>query len=77
MFVKAILGVFLSFPSDHLFSLFSTNNFEEMLLFSQKAIKHAKLFWKFPSDHIFSPFSTKDVDEMRFFAEKVIKHDTL
>jgi len=45
--------------------------------FSQKAIKHAKLFLKFPSDHIFSPFSTKDLDEMRFFAEKVIKHATL
>ena len=43
VFVKAILGVFLSFPSDHLFSLISTNDLEEMRLFCRKNIKHAKL----------------------------------
>ena len=37
MIVKAILGVFLSFPAaDHLFSLISTNNLEEMRLFCRK-----------------------------------------
>ena len=42
VFVKAILGVFLSFPSDHLFSLISTNNLEEMRLFLQKKLLHIK-----------------------------------
>ena len=41
MFVKAILGVFLRFPSDNIFSLFSINNFEKIRLFSEKVIKHA------------------------------------
>ena len=38
VFVKAILGVFLSFPSDHLFSLISTNDLEEMRLFFRKIL---------------------------------------